>query len=348
MKILFAGTPGYAVPSLRALYGLHPRHGLVGVITQPDRPCGRGRKEAHPPVKETALKLGLSPSQIVQTPVNAPSTLEGLEALKPDLVCVVAYGALFRRRVLQLAGGLWINAHGSLLPRHRGAAPIQSALLAGDAATGVTIMKVEPRLDSGPVLLRRECPIAPQDTAGSLHDTLSQLSADAFLEAIGLLEKGKAIWQAQDESQATYAGKLSKESGWVDWSHPTGYLNRFVRAMTPWPGAWTVLRSGIDGKPCRIRLGEVLPEGAVSRLLAETGKGAKEVGTVRIESQKLEESGAQAGVMGCLGVRCGDGGWLWVKSLQPEGGRLMGVREFICGAGRSLREGGGLCRAGKD
>lgn len=316
MRIVFAGTPEYAVPSLKALAALAPVHEVVAVVTQPDRPKGRSKIPTPPPVKAAALELGLPPERIFQKSINKPETLEPLRALEPDLLCVVAYGGLLKKDALELAKRFPINAHGSLLPKFRGAAPIQAALLAGEAETGVCIMKIEPALDSGPVLLRRAIPIAATDTAGTLHDKLAALSAACFVEALELIAAGREVFVTQDHAQATHVSKLTKDSGTLDWSRDAAYLERFVRAMSPWPGAWTTFTSA-DGKTRkRVRM--------VKAEIADHGG----------------ESGAFMAGGGHIRAACGDGRALRITLVQPEGSREMRVDEFLNGAGRAFAAGG--------
>lgn len=315
MRIVFAGTPEYAVPSLRALAALAPKHEVVAVVTQPDRPKGRTKIPTPPPVKEAALALGLPAERIFQKSINKPETLEPLRALAPDLLCVVAYGGLLKKDALELARRYPINAHGSLLPKYRGAAPIQAAILAGDAETGVCIMKMEAGLDSGPVMLHRAIPIKADDTAGTLHDKLMALSAECFVEAVDLIEAGKAAFVEQDHAKATHVSKLEKDSGTIDWKRDAAYLERFARAMSPWPGAWTTMVStdGKTRKRLRIARGELV-------------EGSGEPGLVRVHD-------------GAFVVVGGDGRALRIVSIQPEGGREMHVAEFLNGAGRAFASG---------
>lgn len=330
MRIVFMGTPDYAVPSLRALAGLRPRHQLVGVVTQPDRPKGRSRDPQPPPVKSAALAEGLPLEAILQPEsVNTQPVLDALRALQPDLFCVVAYGGLLRRAALAIPRILALNAHGSLLPRFRGAAPIQAALLAGDAETGVTIQKMVRKLDAGPVLLRRALSIRTDDTAGSLHDRLSALSGTCFLDAIEILDRGQPVFEPQDEARASYAAKLTKDTGTVVWSHEAVYLERFVRAMSPWPGAWTTVARKDGSQPKRLRLCSASP--------VSNTTPADVPGQGVITSDPTLKDGAR------LDIRCGDGQVLGVTNIQPEGGREMSVGEWLRGAGRAYTD-GILCR----
>lgn len=320
MKIVFAGTPDYAVPSLRALAGLAPEHELVAVVTQPDKPKGRSRAPTPPPVKAAALNLGVQAERIFQKSINRPETLAALRALTPDLFCVVAYGGLLKKDALALPKKYCINAHGSLLPKFRGAAPIQAALLAGEAETGVCIMKMEEGLDTGPVLLRRVLRIEPDDTAGTLHDKLATLSAQSFVEALREISVGREQFEPQDHAQTSYAPKLSKDSGVLDWTKVAAFLERFVRAMTPWPGAWTTLLATDGLSRQRVRIAKAEPTSGTT--------GAAGTFTVT----KLPSGAA-------LEIFC-TGGTLRVLVLQPEGKKEMPVEAFLNGAGRTFVYGG--------
>jgi methionyl-tRNA formyltransferase len=315
MRIVFCGTPDYAVPSLKRLMALAPRHEVAAVVSQPDRPKGRSRLPSPPPVVEAARACGVPNERIFQpSSINRRSVLDPLRALAPDLLCVVAYGNLLKPDALALPKLYGINAHGSLLPRHRGAAPIQAALLAGDAETGVTIMKVELALDAGPILLKRATPINDSDDAGTLHDRLAELSAECFVEAIEQIAAGDAQFTPQDETQATYAVKLEKTSGQIDWTKDADYLDRFVRAMNPWPGAWTRISGDAGKESVRLRVAKA-HAGCAMTVLGPAGR---------------------AGANGVeLRVACGSGE-LAITAVQPEGKREMSGAEFMRGAGRNL------------
>lgn len=238
MRILFAGTPEFAVPPLAML--LRSPHELCAVYTQPDRPAGRGRKLAPSPVKRLAEQHGIPVFQ--PSGLKDPAEQERLRALAPDLMVVVAYGLILPKAVLEIPRLGCVNIHASLLPRWRGAAPIQRAVLAGDAVTGITLMFVEPRLDAGPMLLKKTCPIGAAETSGELHDRLSLLGAEALAELLPALESGAVEPEIQDESQVTYAAKLEKAEALLDWNRPAQELERRVRAFNPWPVAETFYR----------------------------------------------------------------------------------------------------------
>jgi methionyl-tRNA formyltransferase len=238
MKIIFAGTPHFAA---RALAALLKEHQVVAVLTQPDRPAGRGMQLAASPVKQLALQHGL--------PVLQPATLKTEEAQRPlaaleaDVMVVAAYGLILPKAVLQLPRYGCLNIHASLLPRWRGAAPIPRAILAGDSETGITIMQMDEGLDTGDMLLRRACQIAPNDTAQTLHDKLAGIGADCILEALRLLQKGRLEPSKQDGAATTYAAKLLKSEAQIDWRQDAQQIERAVRAFNPFPVCHASLES---------------------------------------------------------------------------------------------------------
>jgi len=244
MRVVFAGTPDFSVATLQAV--LDSAHRVVGVYSQPDRPAGRGRKLKPGPVKALALRHEL--------PVFQPDSLKDsasqqqLAALEPDLMVVVAYGLLLPQTVLDIPTLGCVNLHASLLPRWRGAAPIQRAILAGDTETGVCLMQMEAGLDSGPVLAQVRTPIAADETGGSLHDRLSRLAADLLAAHLDDLATHRLQPQPQDESQVTYARKLDKREAALDWLQDAGQLERQVRAFNPWP----VAQAQYQGQSLRI------------------------------------------------------------------------------------------------
>lgn len=298
MRIVFAGTPEFAVPPLIAL--LDSPHEICGVYTQPDRPAGRGRKLTPSPVKVLAQKAGL--------PVFQPETLKDeaaqaqLRNLKLDLMVVVAYGLLLPQAVIDIPPLGCINIHASLLPRWRGAAPIQRSIMAGDSETGVTIMYIEPRLDAGPMLLKKACPIGPDDTAGDLHDRLSRIGAEALLETLPSIAAGTAQPEIQDESLVTHAAKINKDDAQLDWSRPAAELQCQVRAFNPWPVAETVYRDQI----LRVWRATVVP---ASR--------SEPPGTLLIDGENLDV---------VTGHDC-----LRLLEIQLPGGKRISARDFING-----------------
>lgn len=233
-RVVFMGTPEFAVPTLAALAG---QYDVVGVVTQPDRPAGRGRKLAASPVKEAALARGLPLLQ--PRMLHTSEAFEQLAAWHPEMIVVAAFGQLLRPEVLDLPPHGCLNIHGSLLPRYRGAAPIPAAILAGDEVTGVTIMRMDEGLDTGPILSQAELPIALDDTTGLLTSRLADLGAGLLLETLPRWLSGQIAPQIQDETLATYCRALTKDDGQMDWRRSASYLDRQIRANDPWPGAYT-------------------------------------------------------------------------------------------------------------
>jgi methionyl-tRNA formyltransferase len=234
-RIAFAGTPEFSVAALDALHAAG--HRIVAVYTQPDRPAGRGRTLNASPVKRRALELGLHVEQ--PATLKLPESAAGLKSHDPDLMVVVAYGLILPQSILDVPRLGCLNIHASLLPRWRGAAPIQRAILAGDTRTGVTIMKMDAGLDTGPMLLVRSLEIGANESAGSLHDRLSVLGAEAIVTAIDSWAAGNVVPVVQPPDGATYAAKIRKEEGVIEWSRPAGEIARQVRAFNPWPVAET-------------------------------------------------------------------------------------------------------------
>ena len=249
MRIVFAGTPEFAAEHLKAL--LASPHDIVAVYTQPDRPAGRGQKLMPSPVKQLALEHGIP---VLQPPsLRAPEAQAELAALAPELMVVVAYGLILPQAVLDIPRLGCINSHASLLPRWRGAAPIQRAVQAGDAQSGVTVMRMEAGLDTGPMLLKVSTPISAQDTGGSLHDRLAQMGPPAVLEAIDGLAQGTLAGEVQDDRLANYAHKLNKDEARIDWTRPAIELERLVRAFFPWP----ICHSILDGEALKVLAAQV-------------------------------------------------------------------------------------------
>jgi len=232
-RIVFMGSPDFSLPTLRAL---HATYSVVGVVTQPDRAAGRGRELQPPPIKSLALELGIPVIQPEK--LREPEAMEKLRAWAPDAIVVAAFGQILRQDVLDLPEFGCINVHASLLPRWRGAAPINAAILHGDEETGVTIMKMDAGLDTGPILSQRSVRIQPEETAGSLFDKLSTLGADLLLDTLPKYFAGEIEPRPQPDEGATYAGMMKKEEGRLDFSQPARELERKVRAFNPWPGAY--------------------------------------------------------------------------------------------------------------
>jgi len=243
-RIVFMGSPDFALPVLRRL--LQSEHKVVAVYTQPDRPAGRGRALQAPPAKTLALAHGVPVFQPAR--VSAPDSVQELAKLAPDLIVIAAYGQILKQPVLDVPRRGVLNVHPSLLPRHRGAAPVAAAILAGDKEAGVTIMQTELALDAGPILAQRRVAISPHDTTGILTERLAEEGADLLMEVLPAWLDGRLVPTPQDASKATYAPILRKEDGRVDWGLPAEDIWRRVRAFTPWPGAFTHL----DGQPLRL------------------------------------------------------------------------------------------------
>ncbi len=320
LKIVFAGTPEFAAHALQAV--LDTPHPVVAVYTQPDRPAGRGKKLTPGPVKTLAQSHAIP----VYQPLNFKSaeSVRELAALEPDLMVVVAYGLLLPQTVLDIPRLGCINVHASLLPRWRGAAPIQRALQAGDAVTGITIMQMEAGLDTGPMLYRQTLPITAADTGGSLHDRLADQGARCLVEVLSqFARQGKVEAEVQDNSLATYAHKLGKEEAQLDWQQPATMLERTVRAFNPWPVAYT------------------LSQGERVRILAAIAEPA------------APSSGVSAGTVISkdrqgIRVQCGEG-VLRLLELQLPGARVQSVADFINGGKPLLAAGERLaCPVGRD
>ncbi len=292
MRIIFMGTPDFSVPVLDAL--VEAGHDIAAVYTQPPRPAGRGKKERPSPVHARAQALGLT----VRHPPNFrdPAEIDAFAALEADVAVVVAYGLILPQPVLDAPRKGCLNIHASLLPRWRGAAPIQRAIMAGDARTGVCIMQMEAGLDTGPVLLRRETEIRPDDTAGSLHDRLSEMGATAIVEALASLDSLTPT--PQPDQGITYAAKIDKAEARIDWTRPAAEIDRQIRGLSPFPGAWC------EHGGARIKL-----------LLSRVAEGNGTPGTV------LDDS---------LTVACGEGA-VQLLRLQKAGRGAMDATEFLRG-----------------
>jgi methionyl-tRNA formyltransferase len=315
-RIVFFGTPEFAVPTLDALAAAGRAPQLV--VSQPARPSGRGKRTEQPPVARWAEQHGVALEQ--PTRVRDPGFLSMLRNLAPDLAVVVAFGQIFRSELLRLPRLGCVNLHGSLLPRHRGAAPVQAALLAGDATTGVTTMLMDEGLDTGAILLQREVPIEPHENAGNLQARLATIGAELMVETVERLAAGDLAPQAQRGELATLAPRLRKEDGRIAWSSPALRLAALVRAMTPWPGAFTELR----GEPLRVV--EARPLRAT-----EAPAGDAAPGTI------LGRSGDG------FAVRSGDGGALLLLRVQRPGRRAVSALDFWNG---ERIEPGDVCDAG--
>jgi methionyl-tRNA formyltransferase len=294
LRLVYMGTAAFAVPSLRALAG--GRHEVVAVYTQPARPAGRGLRPRPSPVHSAATTLGL----VVRTPetLKNPAEQEVFASLRSDLAVVAAYGLILPKAVLEAPRLGCINLHASLLPRWRGAAPIQRALLAGDAETGVSVIQMEPSLDTGPVLAMERVPITAASTAANLHDALAELAARMIGPTIEDLAGGRVTPRPQPEQGVTYAPKIDKSEARLDWARPAAFLERQLRALNPWPGCWTE----VEGERLLVLEGELA-----------AGAGAP--------GEILDER---------LTVACGDGALRLIR-VQRAGGRPMSADAFLRG-----------------
>jgi methionyl-tRNA formyltransferase len=294
MRIVFIGAGEIGVPTLRAL--VKSEHEVVGVVTQPDKPVGRTQQIESPPIKKTLAESNVPILQPAR--IKARQAIEEVRALQPDAIVVVAYGQILPREVLEIPRIACLNLHASLLPRWRGAAPIQAAIAAGDPQTGITVMYMAEGLDTGDILLQRGIDILPTDTGGSLRDRLAQIAPDALLEALKMLVKGNAPRISQDTALATYAPRLTRDNGKIDWAEPAEIIERKIRAFNPWPGAFTGIASpgirklkifsaaivDLNGKP-----GEFLHR--EKELFIAAGKGALALGEVQLEGKRRMDAG---------------------------------------------------------
>jgi methionyl-tRNA formyltransferase len=299
MRIVFFGTGDIGLPTLRAL--LKSEHEVVGVVTQPDKPVGRAQLIESPPIKRALMSgaLTTSPARTeralalrVLQPVRIKDrqAIEEIHALTPDVIVVMAYGQILPRDILEIPKIACLNLHASLLPRWRGAAPIQAAIAAGDRETGITVMYMDEGLDTGDILLQRTIDIVPAETGGSLHNRLAEVAPEALLESLDLLAKRSAPRIPQDNALATYAPKLKREDGKIDWSDPAEVIERRIRAFDPWPGAFmkfdgrnlkvfSAIIVSLLGKP-----GEILRR--EREFVVAAGEGALSLGEVQLEGKR--------------------------------------------------------------
>lgn len=304
LRIIFMGTPDFSVPTLEAL--VHSEHQVVGVFCQPDKAKGRGQKVSMPPVKEVALQYNL--------PIYQPTTLKDdevrrtIEELQPDIMIVIAYGKILPSWMLTLPPYGCINLHASILPKYRGAAPIQWAILEGEQETGVTVMQMDEGMDTGDILATIRTEILPEETAGELFDRLSLLGADHIISLLEDLTEGRLEAIPQNTEQATYTSKITKEMGTIDWNQPSARIDQQIRGLAPWPGAYSFLQDK------RIRIWKAQPV----VLEGDSADSSAEPGTVtRIEKNDLW-------------IRTGDG-FLKILELQPDNKKRMLVGDFIRG-----------------
>jgi methionyl-tRNA formyltransferase len=302
LKLVFCGTPAFAVPSLRALLA-DPYFQVAGVVTQPDRPRGRGKKTASSPVKDAALEAGVPVYQPEK--IKSESSLDYFKRVAPDVVVIIAYGQIIPAALIAIPRLGWINLHGSLLPKYRGAAPINWAIINGEKATGLTTMQIDAGLDTGPILLKYQTGIGPDETAPELYAQLAEVGAPLMVETLKKLDQGEITPTPQDNSQATYAPPLKKEDGRIDWFLPAPTIYNRIRGLQPWPGAFTTFR----GATCRIwgkPLNPVAAGGPPGIILP------------------TQEDG--------LLVICGGSTALHVEQIQIEGRNRISDREFMNGA----------------
>jgi len=303
MRIVFIGTGEIGVPVLRSLLDSQ-EHQLVGVVTQPDKPVGRDQRIEAPPIK-AALAGGTLP--ILQPArIKRDEAVAEIRALAPDVIVVMAYGQILPRSVLAIPRVACLNLHASLLPQHRGAAPIQAAIVAGDRESGITVMYMDEGLDTGDILLQTRLEIAADETGSSLHDRLAQIAPDTLREALAQLRRESAPRIPQDSSAATYAPKLEREDGRIDWMEPAELIERKIRAFNPWPGAFVLLRSE-NGRERKLKI--------FSARLVDAAKGApgdvfRSDGSITIEAKN---------------------GALSLGEVQLEGKRRMSAAEFLRG-----------------
>ena len=298
LRIVFMGTPDF---SAKVLERLAEEHEVLAAVTGPDKPVGRGHALRPSPLKVAAERLGIP---VMQFEKVSREGLDAVRSLSPDLGVTAAFGQILSESFLSLFPEGVINVHASLLPKYRGASPIQWAVLDGEEETGVTVMRTVKEVDAGDILLQRRIKIGEKETAGELFDRLASLGGDALVEAVGLIESGKAVYTPQDASKATHCGMIRKEDGRMDFARTASELDRFVRGMTPWPSAWTV----IDGK--RVKVLDTEPAAA------------------RGETGRVLRASAKEGLV----VGCADGG-VRLTRIQPEGRPAMSDTAWLAGHG---------------
>src|SRR5229473_6998796 len=309
LRLVFCGTPQFAVPTLKHLLA-QPDFEIVGVITQPDRPKGRGQEISISPVKEAALAAKLPVHQPQK--IRAPETETLLKNLAPDCVVIIAYGQIIPGRLLQIPKLGWINLHASLLPKYRGAAPINWAIVNGEMRTGVTTMRIDAGMDTGDTLLRHEMEIAPKETAPELAARMSELGGQLTANTLRGLAAGSITPKPQNHSEATYAPMLKKEDGRIDWKRPATEIYNRMRGFAPWPGAYTTFR----GQICHV-WGE--PVSKVGGAGLSSGKEGAAPGTIFGEKNELF-------------VGCGDATVLCIRTVQVEGRKAVKATDFANGA----------------
>ncbi|MCD7866482.1 MAG: methionyl-tRNA formyltransferase [Clostridiales bacterium] len=305
MKIIFMGTPDFSVGTLEAL--IAAGHEIVLAVTQPDKPKGRGKAMQFPPVKEAALAHGIEVFQPCR--VREPECIEHLRTFQADIIVVVAFGQILPKEILTMPPYGCVNVHASLLPKYRGAAPIQWAVINGDAVSGVTTMRMDEGLDTGDMIMREEVVLNPKETGGSLFDKLSVVGADLCVRTLSAIADGSAVFTPQDHKAATKVGMIRKQFGRIDWTLPARQLECLIRGLNPWPSAYTKW----NGKTLKIWDADVLPEGS------NFAPGC----VVNVTKDAVQ-------------VQTGDG-ILVLKEIQLEGKKRMACDAFL--RGNSMREG---------
>jgi len=322
LKIIFCGTPAFALPSLRKLIA-QPDFQIAGVVTQPDRPRGRGKEVSSSPVKEAAAAAGITVYQPQK--IRAEESVEYFRAAAPDVVVIIAYGQIIPARLIEIPRLGWINLHGSLLPKYRGAAPIHWAIASGETHTGLTTMRIDSGLDTGPTLLKHETEIAPDETAPELYARLSEAGAPLMVETLRGLGQGTITPTPQDNSQATLAPPLKKEDGRINWLLPAHKIYNRIRGFQPWPGAFTTFR----GKQCAI-WGKPAPAQSVVTQ-AKVGARPRPAPTAPTEVDH-ETPGTIRTTGHQVDVACGAETALRLEFVQLEGRNKTSAHEFANGA----------------
>ncbi len=294
MRVLFIGTGEIGSPTLRALLA-STEHQLIGLVTQPDKPVGRTQEIRSPATKTILAKAPVDIPVLQPARIKATDAIEQLRSLAPDVIVVMAYGQILPRAVLEIPRIACLNLHASLLPRWRGASPIQAAIAAGESETGITVMYMDEGLDTGDILLQKKLEITPNETGNSLHDRLGAVAPEALLESLQLFEAGSAPRRKQDSGTATYAPKLERDAGKIDWTETARAIERKVRAYNPWPGAYTVVAAN-SGKEQKLKIfsssvvdGDGSPGQLLStengQILVATGRSALSLRTVQLEGR---------------------------------------------------------------
>ena len=303
LKIVFCGTHAFALPSLRQLIA-QPDFRVVGVVTQPDRPRGRGGEMSASPVKEAALEAGIAVYQPEK--IKSESAHDYFKRVAPDVAVIIAYGQIIPSSLIAIPRLGWINLHGSLLPKYRGAAPVHWAVINGESRTGITTMQIDSGLDTGPMLLKHEVSIGPDETSPELAARLAEAGAPLIVETLRTLDQGKIQPVAQNNSEATFAPPLKKDDGRIDWSQSAQKIYNRIRGLQPWPGAFTNFR----GQKCAI-WGKPVPSA---------------------EAREMGALGTLATEAGDLLVACGESTALRLEFVQLEGRKRLAAREFANGA----------------